>query len=94
MEETIYAGITVVILIVWFFLQGKAMTPHDIYKKWKSDMAYISPENFQVRLGKTVEAIKQVEKIFDKHGPNTDAGNEAVEVLQQLRKAETKIRQS
>lgn len=26
MEEMIYAGITVVLLVVWFFLQGKAKT--------------------------------------------------------------------
>ncbi len=93
MEDMVYAGITVVILIVWYVLQGKVMTPHDIYRKWKSDISYTSPEALDVRLEKTRRAIRKLEEIFDTHGPNTEAGQEAVEVLQQLRACEAKIRQ-
>lgn len=93
MEDMIFAGITVVILIVWYLLQRKVMTPYDIYRKWKSDISYTSPEAYDVRLDKTRRAIKKLEEVFDSHGPNTDAGKEAVEVLQQLRACETKLRQ-
>lgn len=93
MEELVYSGITVVILIVWYFLQRKVMTPYDIYRKWKSDISYTSPEALDVRLEKTRRAIRKLEEIFESHGPNTDAGKEAVEVLQQLRACEAKIRQ-
>jgi hypothetical protein len=43
-------------------------------------------------LAKTSRAIRAVEDIFDACGPNTDAGVEAVEVLQRLRKFETNLR--
>jgi hypothetical protein len=93
MENMVYTGITIAILILWYFLQGKVMTPYDIYRKWKSDISYTSPEALDVRLEKTRRAIRKLEEIFDAHGPNTDAGAEAVEILQQLRACETKIRQ-
>lgn len=92
MEDMVYAGITVVILIVWYVLQRKVMTPHDIYRKWRSDVAYTSPEAIGIRLEKTRRAIRDLEEIFDTHGPNTEAGQEAVEVLQQLRACEAKLR--
>ncbi len=93
MENVVYAGITVVILIVWYFLQGKVMaTPYDIYRKWQSDVAYIPPEDPDLKLVKTQRAIKRLEEIFEAHGPWTDAGREAVECLQQLRRAETALR--
>lgn len=91
--DMVNAGIVVVILIVWFVLQGKVpMTPYDIYEKWKSDLSYVPPEATDVALGKTRWAIKRVEEIFDDHGPRTEAGSEAVEVLQKLRKHEAEIR--
>lgn len=92
METMVYTGITIAILVVWFMLEKRPMTPHDIYEKWKQNLIYIAPEETQVRLGKTTHAILQVEQIFDQHGPNTDAGAEAVEVLQKLRKYEKELR--
>jgi len=93
MEDVVYAGITAALFALWYFLQGKVMTPYDIYRKWKSDISYTSPEALDVRLEKTRRAIRKLEEIFDSHGPNTDAGREAAEVLKQLRACETKIRQ-
>lgn len=92
MDTVIYSGITVVILIIWYVLQEVVVTPYDIYRKWKSEITYVAPEEFGVLLAKTSRAIRQVEDIFDACGPNTDAGTEAVEVLQQLRKFYTQLK--
>lgn len=93
METMVCSGITVGILLIWYALERtKPMTPHDIYEKWKSNMIYIAPEEIVVKLAKTQKAIRKVEEIFDQHGPNTDAGAEAVEVLQKLRKYEKELR--
>lgn len=91
--DLLYAVATVVILLVWYGLERtKPMTPHDIYEKWKANLIYIAPEEVGVKLAKTQKVIRQVEEIFDQHGPNTDAGAEAVEVLQKLRKCEKELR--
>lgn len=92
MEDVVFAGVTVVILIAWLFLQRMVMTPYDIYRKWASDVAYTSPEAVELRLDKTKRAIKTLEAVFDTHGPNSDAGREAAECLQKLRRAESALR--
>lgn len=91
--DAIYAGITVAILVVWYWLSlwEVPMTPRDIYGQWAHDVMYTAPENKAVALGKTRRAIRKVEVIFDRHGPNTDAGAEAVEVLQKLRAFERQL---
>lgn len=86
MEETLYAAVTIVLLAVWYVLEKKAMTPYDIYRKWKVDINYVAPEEVGILIAKTKRAISAVEDIFDSHGPNTEGGAEAVEVLQRLRK--------
>ncbi len=68
------------------------MTPYDIYKKWEADLSYVAPEEFGVMMAKTSRAITACEDVFDGHGPNTDAGAEAVEVLQKLRAFEKELR--
>lgn len=68
------------------------MTPYDIYRKWKSDLTYVAPEELGVLLAKTSRAITAVEDIFDACGPNSDAGAEAVEVLQKLRRFYTELK--
>lgn len=91
METLVYSGITVVILIVWFLLESKVMTPFDIMRKWESDMTYISPEDIDLRLAKTAIAIEKCNKIIEQ-GPNTDAAVEAVEVRMKLKNYQYHIR--
>jgi hypothetical protein len=92
LSTTVCAITTVALLLIWYAMEKKAMTPYDIYRKWKSDLTYIAPEETGIMLAKTSRAIRAVEDIFDACGPNTDAGVEAVEVLQRLRKFETNLR--
>ena len=75
--------ITVALLVVWYLLTlvEVPVTPYDIYAKWMSQIAYLAPECDDIALSKTRRAIRQVEKVFDQHGPNGDAGAEAAEVL-------------
>ncbi len=92
METLVCACITVMLLVVWYALEKKTMTPYDIYRKWKSQLSYVAPEEIGIMMAKTSRAITAVEEIFDACGPNTDAGVEAVEVLQQLRKFYAELR--
>ena len=87
MDTLVYAGITVVLVILWAFLESKIMTPYDIYRKWERDMSFTAPEELGIMMAKTSRAITACEDIFDKAGPQSEAGEEAVEVLQKLRRA-------
>lgn len=87
METVVYAGITVVLVIIWALLEKIAMTPWDIFRKWEQDMSFIAPEEVGIMLAKTSRAITACEDIFDKYGPQSEAGEEAVEILQKLRRA-------
>lgn len=62
------------------------MTPFDIYRKWESDITYTPPEEICLLLVKTSRAITRVEEVYDSHGVNTEAGQEALEVLRNLRR--------
>jgi hypothetical protein len=86
MEMLVYCGITVVLLIAWAALEKSIMTPYDIYRKWEQDVTFVAPEELGVLLAKTSRAISACEDIFDKAGPYSEAGEEAVEVLQKLRR--------
>lgn len=86
METLVYSAITVVIVVVWFLLDGKVMTPWDIYRKWERDVMYIAPEEVGILLAKTSRAITACEDVYDKSGPYSEAGEEAVQVLQKLRR--------
>jgi hypothetical protein len=94
METILCGSATIALLIFWYLLEKTIMTPYDIYRKWKADIIYVAPEEVGVLLAKTSRAITAVEDIFDRCGPNSDAGVEAVEVLQELRKfyADLKMR--
>lgn len=92
METVTYSAITIVLLIVWIVLERSVMTPYDIYRKWKADINYVAPEELGVLLAKTSRAITAVEDIFDSHGPNSEGGAEAVEVLQKLRRFYTELK--
>lgn len=61
------------------------MTPFDIYRQWLADINCIAPEELGLHMAKTSRAITAVEDILDKHGPQTDAGQEAREALEELR---------
>lgn len=67
------------------------MTPYDIYRKFKSDIVYVSPEDLPFMLAKVLRAIHSVEEIYDQ-GPNTDAASEAIEVIIELRRFEAEFR--
>jgi hypothetical protein len=86
METLVYSAITVVILICWVLLERTIMTPYDIYRKFERDILYVAPEEVGILLAKTSRAITACEEIFDKYGPYSEAGEEAVEVLQKLRR--------
>jgi len=60
------------------------MTPHDIVRKLRSDLQYIAPEELYVKFCKASRALRAAEKIYD-DGPRTDAAEEALEVLPELR---------
>lgn len=67
------------------------MTPYDIYRKFKNDIVYVSPEDLPSMLVKVLRAIQSVEEIYDQ-GPNTDAASEAIEVIVELRRFEAEFR--
>lgn len=92
METLVCTAVTIVLLVVWIALERTVMTPYDIYRKWKAEVSYVAPEEIGIMMAKTSRAITAVEDIFDSCGPNTDAGAEAVEVLQQLRKFYSKLK--
>jgi hypothetical protein len=93
METLVYSAITVALLTIWFVLEGKVMTPHDIYRKLEADLAYIPPENVDLMLSKIRIAKRKVEKIHDA-APRTEAGEEALEVLRKLLVQEAHFRKS
>jgi hypothetical protein len=86
MDTLVYCGITVVLLIIWALLGKTVMTPYDIYRKWEKDITFVAPEEFGILMAKTSRAITACEAIFDAAGPFSEAGEEAVEVLQKLRR--------
>lgn len=94
METIVYSGITVILLIIWYLLEKRIMTPYDIYRKWEADILYVAPEELSILLVKTSRAITAVEDIFDRCGPRSEAGEEAIEVLKKLRRfhADLKMR--
>jgi hypothetical protein len=61
------------------------VTPADIERKLNSNLLYIAPEDVEVRQGKVIGAIRQIERIHDK-AVLTEAAQEAVEVLERLYK--------
>ncbi len=91
MDTLVCSGIAAALLILWYLLEKRVMTPYDLYNKWKSNISYVAPEEAAIKLAKTRATIRAVQDIFDSHGPNTDAGAEAVEVLQKLRKYEREL---
>ena len=92
METLVYSGITVAILFIWIYLEGRnPMTPHDIYRKLEADLSYIPPENVDLMLSKIRIAKRKIEKIHAA-APRTEAGEEALEVLRKLLVQEAQFR--
>jgi hypothetical protein len=68
------------------------MTPYDLYKAFLSDLVYTPPEEeVEVKLARVSTVIRKLEKIYDQ-GPGTDAAEEAIKVLCELRRYEAMIR--
>ena len=91
METMVYSALTVAVLVIWYCLEKTIMTPYDIYRKWEADILYIAPEDLPLMMVKTSRAITACENIFDAHGPRSEAGEEAVQVLQKLRQFHTEL---
>lgn len=67
------------------------ITPYDIYRKFETDLRYLPPEDNDLWLFKTKTVIERIEKIYDA-GPRTDGGEEALQVLADLRRLEAVLR--
>lgn len=61
------------------------MTPADIERRLTANLVYIAPEDEEVRRGKIIGAIRQIERIRDK-AMRTEGAEEAIAILERLSK--------